>query len=95
MQVTEISEKNTEALLRSHIQFLSNAYFIFSGSKQHMLGETWQIADCYPFASKDSHKKTSSKAFVMANIYSQVVMDNIQAAINQCNEVYALTQIGR
>ncbi len=53
-------------------------------------GETWHIANCYPFVSKDSHKKTSSKAFVMANIYSEVVMDNIQAAIDQCNEVYAM-----
>ena len=53
-------------------------------------GETWHIADCYPFASKDSHKKTSSKAFVMANVYSQVVMNSIQTAINQCNEVYAM-----
>ncbi|MCQ2243971.1 MAG: DUF4468 domain-containing protein [Bacteroidaceae bacterium] len=59
-------------------------------SSGHAKGETWQIANCYPFASKDSHKKTSSKAFVMANIYSQVVMENIQAAINQCNEVYAM-----
>ncbi len=53
-------------------------------------GETWHIADCYPFASKDSHKKTSSKAFVMANVYSQVVMNTIEAAISQCNEVYAM-----
>ena len=58
-------------------------------------GETWRIADCYPFVSKDSHKKTSSKAFVMANVYSQVVMNSIQTAINQCNEVYAMAQIGR
>ena len=53
-------------------------------------GDTWHIADCYPFVSKDSHKKTSSKAFIMANIYSQVVMNNIQEAINECNEVYAM-----
>ena len=59
-------------------------------SSSHAKGETWHIADCYPFASKDSHKKTSSKAFVMANVYSQVVMNNIEAAINQCNEVYAM-----
>ena len=53
-------------------------------------GETWTIANCYPFVAKDKHKKTSSKAFVMANVYSQVVMNNIEAAINQCNEVYAM-----
>lgn len=43
-QVTEYPEKNTEALLRSYIQFLPNAYFIFSGSKQHMLGEMFLSA---------------------------------------------------
>ena len=53
-------------------------------------GETWTLASCYPFAAKDKHKKTSAKAFVMANVYSQVVMNNIEAAINQCNEVYAM-----
>lgn len=50
---------------------------------------TWSLWDCYPFASKDKHKKASSKAFVMANIYSQVVMDNIEAAVNQCSNAYA------
>ena len=51
--------------------------------------KTWNICDCYPFASKDKHKKSSAKAFVMANVYSQVVMDNIEAAINQCSNTYA------
>jgi len=51
--------------------------------------KTWSIGDCYPFVSKDSHKKASSKAFVMANVYSQVVMNNIEAAINQCSNAYA------
>lgn len=51
--------------------------------------KTWALWDCYPFASKDSHKKASSKAFVMANIYSQVVMNNIETALNQCSNAYA------
>ena len=51
--------------------------------------KTWSLNDCYPFASKDKHKKASSKAFVMANVYSQVVMDNIEAAVNQCSTAYA------
>lgn len=37
--VTDYPERGTEALLRSHIQFLSNAHFIFSGSKQHLMYE--------------------------------------------------------
>ena len=37
--ITEYPEKGTEALLRSHIQFVHNAHFIFSGSKQHLMYE--------------------------------------------------------
>ena len=38
-QITEYPESGTEALLRSHIQFLRNVHVIFSGSKQHMMSE--------------------------------------------------------
>ena len=38
-QINEYPESGTEALLRSHIQFLRNVHFIFSGSKQHMMSE--------------------------------------------------------
>ena len=37
-QVAYYPEKGTEALLRSHVQF-SNAGFIFSGSRQHLMAE--------------------------------------------------------
>lgn len=37
--ITEYPEKGTEALLRSYIQFIHNAHFIFSGSKQHLMYE--------------------------------------------------------
>lgn len=38
-QLTQYPEKGTEALIRSHIQFLPNVHFIFSGSKQHLMSE--------------------------------------------------------
>lgn len=38
-QITKYPEKNTEAILRSHIQHLSNATFIFAGSEQTLLQE--------------------------------------------------------
>ncbi|OGU57916.1 MAG: hypothetical protein A2X64_02215 [Ignavibacteria bacterium GWF2_33_9] len=38
-QITSFSENNTEALLRSHIQHINNAVFIFSGSSRKILGE--------------------------------------------------------
>ena len=36
-QIVNYPEKNTEALLRTHIQKLSNVNFIFSGSHKHLL----------------------------------------------------------
>jgi len=36
-QITEYPEKNVEALLRKHIQQLTNTNFIFSGSQKHLL----------------------------------------------------------
>lgn len=37
--IMDYPERNTEALLRTHIQKCSNAWFVFSGSKRHMMGE--------------------------------------------------------
>ena len=37
--ITNYPEQGTEALLRSYIQFIHNAHFIFSGSKQHLMYE--------------------------------------------------------
>ena len=38
-QITEYPETGTEALLRSHIQFIHHVKFIFSGSKKHLMEE--------------------------------------------------------
>ena len=38
-QIVEYPEKGVEALLRSHIQFMTNVNFIFSGSKQRVMQE--------------------------------------------------------
>ena len=43
--------------------------------------QNWPLDKCYPFAKKDSHKKTSCKALVMAHAYSNVVMDKIEECI--------------
>lgn len=43
--------------------------------------ENWTLDKCFPFVSKDSHKKTSSKALIMAHAYSNVVMDKIEECI--------------
>ena len=51
------------------------------GSKGTLVQENWPLEKCYPFAEKDSHKKTSAKALVMAHAYSNVIMDKIEEAI--------------
>ena len=43
-QITEYPEKGVEALLRSHIQFITNVNFIFSGSKQRIMQEMFLSA---------------------------------------------------
>lgn len=47
-QITKYPEKNIEALLRSHIQHLSKATFIFAGSEQTLLQEMF-ISSKRPF----------------------------------------------
>jgi len=38
-QITKYADSDTEALLRSFIQFVPNVYFIFAGSQQHMMSD--------------------------------------------------------
>lgn len=51
------------------------------GARASAINENWVLDKCYPFVEKDSHKKTSSKAFVMAHAYSNVIMDKIEEAV--------------
>ena len=37
--IAEYKEKNVEAVLRTYIQRCNNAWFVFSGSRRHMMGE--------------------------------------------------------
>ena len=43
-QIAEYAEGGAEALLRSYIQFLPNVYFIFAGSKQHLMADMFLSA---------------------------------------------------
>ena len=43
-QITNYSEKNVEALLRTHIQHCNNAPFIFAGSQRHTMGNMFLSA---------------------------------------------------
>lgn len=43
--------------------------------------EKWTLDSCFPFAAKDSHKRTSSKALIMAHAYSNVIIDKIEECV--------------
>lgn len=43
--------------------------------------EVWSINNCYPFVQKDSHKKASSKAFVMASAFQNSILDVLKEAL--------------
>lgn len=53
-QINKYQEKNVEALLRSYIQHMGNAHFIFSGSERHMLEEMFN-SSAHPFYNSASH----------------------------------------
>lgn len=45
--------------------------------------DKWMMNECFPFAQKDSHKKASCKALVMANAYSNVIIDQIEECVKK------------
>ncbi len=52
-----------------------------SGVKGTPVSQKWPLDQSYPFLPKDSHKKTSSKALIMACAYSNVLMDKIEECV--------------
>ena len=51
------------------------------GTIAPIVQEKWLLDNCYPFARRDSHKKTSAKALIMAHAYSNVIIDKIEEAV--------------
>lgn len=43
--------------------------------------DIWALEECCPFTKKDKHENTSSKALVMAHVYSSVLMDKIEEVV--------------
>lgn len=64
--IIDYPEKNTEALLRTYIQRCNNAWFIFSGSKRHMMGEMFSspARPFYQSASTISLKPIPLQAYL-------------------------------
>ncbi|WP_424040047.1 hypothetical protein [Prevotella nigrescens] len=51
------------------------------GTIAPIVQEKWLLENCYPFAKRNSHKKTSAKALIMAHAYSNVIIDKIEEAV--------------
>lgn len=68
-QILEYPEKNTEALLRTHLQQLKNTTFIFCGSNQKMMNEIFNGVK-RPFYASCSHLTLD---FISASDYSRFI----------------------
>ena len=71
-QIREYPEKGTEALLRSHIQFMNGTSFIFSGSKRHLMMDMFCNPQ-KPFYESTSHlylaEIDKNKYYLFANAF--------------------------
>ena len=82
--VIKIDIKDGKIRVTYTVQGYDLAITISSGSSKvppTHLNENWTLDECFPFAKKDSHKKTSCKALIMTHAYSNVVMDKIEEAV--------------
>lgn len=65
--IADYPEQGTEALLRSYIQFIHNAHFVFAGSKEHLMSEMF-FSPKRPF-----YQSTSS--LCLQPIYEEIYYD--------------------
>ena len=74
-QITKYPEKNTEAILRSHIQRLGNASFVFAGSERTILQEMF-ISSKRPFYN-------SAEIMHLGPISEDVYVDFVQSLFSE------------
>ena len=72
--IMDYPEQNVEALLRTHIQDCNNAWFIFSGSKRHMMGEMFS-SPARPFYQSAS---TISLKPISLEVYSAFISSHFK-----------------
>lgn len=65
------------------VSLIAGGGYFGSSKSATRVNEKWTLDECFPFAKKDSHKKTSCKALVMANAYSNVIMDKIEECVKK------------
>lgn len=83
-QIASYPEKGTEALLRSHVQFLPNARFIFAGSRHHMMTEMFSSAK-RPFFSST---QTLPLERIDENVYFDFARDRMAPSADLSREVF-------
>ena len=74
--ITDYPEGNVEALLRTYIQGCNNAWFVFSGSKRHMMGEMFS-SPSRPFYQSAS---TLSLRSISLESYASFISSHFQQA---------------
>ena len=72
--IMDYPEQNVEALLRTYIQDCNNAWFVFSGSKRHMMGEMFS-SPARPFYQSAS---TISLKPIPFESYSSFISDHFE-----------------
>ena len=77
-QITYYSEKNVEALLRTYIQKLANAHFVFSGSQRRLMEEMF-------FSSKRPFYQ-SAKSISLGTIPKDIYRDFAQQHFRQAQK---------
>jgi AAA+ ATPase superfamily predicted ATPase len=73
-QITSFPEKNIEAILRTHIQGINNACFIFSGSSRHILTEIFSMPD-RPFYNSTEIMEIG---IISPDIYKEFIQTNFR-----------------
>lgn len=73
-QIAKYPEKNIEALLRTHIQKISNSNFIFAGSERHMMQEMF-LSSARPFYHSADILELNA---IAPEIYIPFIMDHFQ-----------------
>ena len=74
-QIVHYSEKNIEAVLRTHIQHCKNADFIFAGSERHILEEMFN-APSRPFYASTTNMSLEA---IPQTVYTDFVVKNFRA----------------
>lgn len=72
--IMDYPEQNVEALLRTYIQGCNNAWFVFSGSKRHMMGEMFS-SPARPFYQSAS---TMSLKPIPLDSYSKFITNHFE-----------------